>query len=139
MLLAFSGWNDAGEAATSAVRYVRDALCAVPLGEIDCEEFFDFTVARPTVRLGEEGARSLEWPATRFDYGSIDSDREIVIGQGAEPHLRWRRYGDVLSRLAVRLEVQRVVLLGAYLADVVYSRPVNVTGFASSPEVLEAR
>ena len=30
-----------------------------------------------------------------------------------------------------------MVLLGAYLADVVYSRPVGVTGFASDDRLLE--
>ena len=33
--------------------------------------------------------------------------------------------------------MRRVVLVGAFLADVVYSRPVGVTGFASDPSVLE--
>ena len=43
LLLAFGGWNDAGDAATLAVRYVEEAIRAVPLAEIDCEEFLDFT------------------------------------------------------------------------------------------------
>ena len=43
-----SGWNDAGERrARSRVRYVEDAIRAVPLAEIDREEFFDFTVHAP--------------------------------------------------------------------------------------------
>ena len=57
LLLAFEGWNDAGEAASGAARYVERALRAVPLAEIDGEEFFDFTVCRPRVRLDARGAR----------------------------------------------------------------------------------
>jgi hypothetical protein len=135
LVVAFEGWNDAGEAATSAAHYVHDAIHAVPLAEIDGEEFLDFTVRRPLVRgVGLE--RRVEWPATRFTYGRSDGERELVVAIGAEPHLRWRTYCDLFVSLCQRLSVQRVVLLGAYVADVVYSRPVAVTGFASAPDLL---
>ena len=137
LLLAFGGWNDAGDAATLAVRYVEDAIRAVPLAEIDCEDFLDFTVTRPTVKLDAGHQRVIEWPSVTFRYGSMDGSRELVTGCGFEPHLRWRRFCDLIAELAATLSVQRVVLVGAFLADVVYSRPVGVTGFASDPRVLE--
>ena len=75
LLLAFEGWNDAGEAASSAVRFIERSIRAVPLAEIDCEEFLDFTVARPIVRLSEGESRLIEWPHTRFGYGAVDPSR----------------------------------------------------------------
>ena len=57
---------------------------------------------------------------------------------GVEPHLRWRAYCDLFAALVARLRVKRVVLLGAYVADVVYSRPVDVTGFANEAGRLAA-
>jgi proteasome assembly chaperone (PAC2) family protein len=137
LLLAFEGWNDAGEAASSAVRYVGDAIGSVPLAEIDCEEFLDFTVTRPAVRLDADRERVIDWPHTRFRYGAIDASRELVIGLGAEPHLRWRRYCDTVAELVNAVGIRRVVLVGAFLADVVYSRPVSVTGFATHRELLD--
>jgi hypothetical protein len=138
LVLAFEGWNDAGSAASEAVRFVQDHARAVPLAEIDCQDFLDFTVARPTVRFGDGDRRIVEWPDTRFAYGAIDPSREIVTGLGAEPHLRWRSYADACVELAQVLGLARIVLLGAYLAEVVYSRPVAVTGFASDPQLLES-
>jgi proteasome assembly chaperone (PAC2) family protein len=137
LLLAFEGWNDAGEAATSAARYLENAAKAVDLAAIDCEDFFDFTVCRPRVRLDAEGVREIEWPECRFSFGSLDGNRDIVIGTGIEPHLRWRTFSDLVARLTQRLGIQHVILLGAYLADVLYSRPVAVTGFASESATLE--
>ncbi len=136
LLLAFGGWNDAGEAATHAARYVADALQAVPLADIDPEEFYDFTVRRPVVRLDGAGRRRLEWPRNEFLLGSMDATRELAIGIGVEPHVRWQAFTDHVENLADRLGARRVVLLGAFLADVVYSRPVGLTGFASSPDLL---
>ena len=135
LVLAFDGWNDAGEAASSAARYVSDALHCVPLAEIDPEEFYDFTVRRPCVRL-HDGARRIEWPKSEFRFGQMDPQRDIVIGIGAEPHLRWRGYCDHVLRLVRSLRIRQAVLLGAFLADVVYSRPVHVTGFATRSEEL---
>jgi proteasome assembly chaperone (PAC2) family protein len=137
LILAFEGWNDAGEAASQAARYVRDGVESVPLAEIDGEEFFDFTVQRPIVRLDPERVRSIEWPRTEFHYGGADPARAVVVGVGPEPHLRWRAYCARVAELVARLRIGRVVLLGAYVADVVYSRPVRVTGFASDPIQLD--
>ena len=137
MVAAFEGWNDAGEAATSAVRYVAAAIHSVPLAEIDGEEFLDYTVRRPQVRFGTDGEREIDWPATRFRYGSPDDRSEVVAVQGIEPHMQWRGYCELFAEVVKRWKVRRVVLLGAYVADVVYSRPVDVTGFASSAGLLE--
>jgi predicted ATP-grasp superfamily ATP-dependent carboligase len=137
LVASFEGWNDAGEAATYAVRYLADAIRSVPLASIDCEEFLDLTVRRPVVRIGAGGQRNIEWPRTEFAYGSPDGSREIVLGHGIEPHVHWRRYADLVAEVVLRLKIRRAVLLGAYVADVVYSRPVTVTGFATSPQLLE--
>lgn len=136
LLLAFEGWNDAGEAASLAARYVSDELGTAPLAEIDPDRFFDFTVQRPHVRMDEGGARTIEWPSLELRFGSLRAGRDVVVGIGPEPHLRWREYGELLVGHAAELGVRRVVLLGAYLADVVYSRPVALSGFATNPEWL---
>ena len=136
MILAFAGWNDAGDASTAAVRYLDEGIRSVPLAEIECEDFFDFTVRRPDVvqRRNREGSgleRLIVWPDTEFRYGAVQDGREIITGIGIEPHLRWRSYCDAVIELARRQEVGRIYLLGAYQADVVYSQPVQVTGFAT--------
>jgi hypothetical protein len=137
LLLAFEGWNDAGDAASSAARFIADALGAAPLGEIDGEQYYDFTVQRPVVQQAEDGRRTLEWPRFELRYAVIPGRTELVVGVGPEPHLHWRSWCDEMLELARRLRVSRVVLLGAFLADVVYSLPVHVTGFAWPPARME--
>jgi hypothetical protein len=137
LLVAFEGWNDAGEAASSAARFLADSVGVAPLADLDPEEFYDFTVNRPRVHLEAGGVRRLEWPSVGLRYGSTLDERGLVLACGPEPHLRWRRFADELVALARRFSVRRAALLGAFLADVVYSRPVRVTGFASAPAWLE--
>ena len=62
MVCAFSGWNDAGEAASAAVSFIHASFDAAEVGSIDPEEFFDFTAVRPTVRLTEGVTREIDWP-----------------------------------------------------------------------------
>ena len=131
LLLAFEGWNDAGESASGAVRYLADALAGAPLGHVDPERYYDFTVQRPEVRLDAGGVRRIEWPAYAFRYAVVPGRCELVTGVGAEPHLAWRSFCDEIVELARRVQARRVVLLGAFLADVLYSRPVRISGFAS--------
>ena len=137
LVLAFDGWNDAGDAASHAADFLADALKAPALGEIDPEEYYDFTVRRPDVEMDATGARQVRWPAYRFRYGVVPGRCALVTGHGGEPHLRWRAFCDDVVELAARTGARRVVLLGAFLADVLYSRPVRVTGFASDPERVE--
>ncbi|MEB2345442.1 MAG: PAC2 family protein [Deltaproteobacteria bacterium] len=140
LLLALEGWSDAGEAATTAVRFVAGEIGAAPLAEIDGEEYFDFTVRRPLVQVDEGVASGLTWPDCRFGFATAPGDepRDLVTCHGVEPHLRWRDWSDHVLHLVGELGIRRVVLLGAFLGEVLYSRPVEVTGVASDPELLAA-
>ena len=62
LVCSFKGWNDAAESATTALAFVASQWGAERLGAIDPEEFFDFQVTRPTVRLTEGLTREIEWP-----------------------------------------------------------------------------
>jgi len=136
LVLAFAGWNDASEAATGTVQFLNDTMLAAPLAEIDPEDFYDFTIARPHLSLEEGRGRRLVWPSTEFRYGQQEPV-EFVTALGTEPHMRWSHFCDCVMRLADAIGAGRVVLLGSYLSDVVYSRPVDVSGFATDPAILD--
>lgn len=143
-IFAFEGWNDAGESATTALGFVNDAIKAVPLAEVDSEIFYDFTVTRPEVVIEADGRREIQWPSNLFRYGvALDASdgtgnpNELVTCIGVEPHLRWRCFYDCINEVIKGIGVQRVILLGSYLADIVYSQPVQVTGVASDSTMLE--
>ena len=88
LLAAFEGWNDAGEASTTAARYLRDHFNAESVATIDAEDFFDFTVARPFVRLKSNSQRMIQWPSTKLSAASIpNSQHDLVTLIGHEPQL----------------------------------------------------
>src|SRR5215211_4062471 len=138
MVCAFKGWNDAGEAATAALSYIRGSFEARDVGGIDPEEFYDFTAVRPTVRLTEGSVREIEWPENTFSVAPVPgADGDLVLLHGVEPSLRWRRFTEDVIGAARELGVRMVITLGALLADVPHSRPVAVTGLASDQSLVE--
>jgi predicted ATP-grasp superfamily ATP-dependent carboligase len=135
-IAAFRGWNDAGEAATLAVRHLVEGWPATELGAIDAEEFFDFTVARPMIRITEEGQRDLQWPPnTLYYYQRPDAENDVVLLSGTEPHLRWRTFTETVRELFQRMDGSRLITLGSLVAATTHTRPPPITGFATEEEL----
>jgi proteasome assembly chaperone (PAC2) family protein len=138
MVLAFAGWNDAGEAASTAVRYLARQLSASKFASIDPEEFYDFTVMRPHVRLAGGVTRELIWISNDFSAASLPGgEHDLILGLGPEPHLRWRTFCAQVVELARRCDSQMIVTLGGFLSEVLYSRPVEVSGFSTDQALIE--
>jgi len=149
MLIAFSGWNDAAEAATGAASHIlgawtaaehaiNDQVGVVPelIADIDPEEFYDFQVNRPLVDIDESQIRSLTWPGTQiFGLATPNFDFDFIIVRGVEPSMKWKTFTHDLLDLADDLEVQTIITLGSMLADAPHSRPITVTGSGAHPEI----
>lgn len=137
LVVAFAGWNDAAESATSAARYLRAAFAARRFAAIDPEEFYQFGLNRPQIRFreGSRSEREIVWPANEF-FCSHEATlpRDVLIGIGVEPHLKWQTYCRLILDIARRCQVALVLTLGALLADVPHTRPVPVTGTATDQE-----
>jgi proteasome assembly chaperone (PAC2) family protein len=134
LLAAFEGWNDAGDAATSAVEHLAEQWGARAVAELDPDDYYDFQVNRPLVQLVDGLTRQVTWPTTRVSVASVPgTDRDVVLIRGLEPNLRWRGFSQELVEIAQQLGVETVVTLGALLADSPHTRPVPVSGTASDP------
>jgi predicted ATP-grasp superfamily ATP-dependent carboligase len=136
VIAAFSGWNDAGQAATTAVRYLIETWHAQRFAHIDPEEYYSFTDTRPTIRIMEGAQRQLTWPANDFFfYEGTDTQPAAVLMVGVEPNLKWRSYCGEIVRLAKSLGARRLVTVGSLITDTVHTRAVPLTGFSTDDAV----
>ena len=136
LIMAFTGWNDAAESATTAARYVATSFAAEKFAEIDPEEFYHFGLTRPLVRHTTDNEREIVWPATEFSVTRSSAlPRDLVVGVAAEPHLRWKTYCASVLELARRCGINLVLTLGALLAEVPHTRPVRLSGTTTDPEL----
>jgi proteasome assembly chaperone (PAC2) family protein len=137
-IAAFEGWNDAADSSTAAIEHLEQVWSAKTVSELDPEEFYDFQVNRPTVTLGEGGGRRIVWPTTRFAMARPPgADFDVVLIRGIEPSTRWRSFCAEVLEMCHSLEVTKVVLLGALLADVPYARSLPISGSASDRGEIE--
>lgn len=131
LLVAFEGWNDAGEAASGAVRTVRDQLDLAGLVELEPEDYFDYQFNRPTVAVDDDGRRVLEWPSVTM-YGPAEGlgTSGIYALVGTEPSRGWKTFAAEVLDAVDAADVSGIVFIGAMLADVPHTRPISV--FVSS-------
>jgi proteasome assembly chaperone (PAC2) family protein len=137
--MAFEGWNDSGESATTAAQVLISEWDGTRFGSIDPEEFFVFTETRPHVRLNRRGRRRIDWPSNEF-YACIDPSenpdaRDLVVLLGSEPDLRWRTFSDIVLDVARRASVQLIVGLGALESDVPHTMPPVVSKSVTNAEL----
>jgi proteasome assembly chaperone (PAC2) family protein len=138
LIAGFSGWNDAGEAASSAVRFIQRRWRAETIAELDPEEFYDFTQLRPQVRL-KDGERMVEWPPNVFSAKRVEHlDRDVILLSGIEPHLSWKTYTGAVVEVCRTFDVAGVLILGALLGEASHAKPVRVSGSATAPWLAEA-
>src|ERR1044072_2187327 len=80
IVCAFKGWNDAGDAASTAVQFVGTPPGAARFPSLAPEEFYDFESTRPQVRGDETGVREITWPAVEvFEARVPRAPRNLVL------------------------------------------------------------
>lgn len=138
LVMAFAGWNDAAEAATLAAQFLCQQWSAKRIAHIDPEEFFHFGLTRPQIRFTDETqtTREVIWPANEFFFCQEPGlTRDVIIGVGVEPHLKWQTFCGAVMELARQTQVALVVTLGALLAEVPHTKPMRLSGMATDPEL----
>ncbi len=128
MLAAFEGWNDAGEAASDALKFMGRYWGSEKVASIDADEFYDFQFTRPVVSRNAQGRRKIKWPTTRISKAPVPGTNvDLILVHGVEPSYKWRAYTAELIASAKELNVDCIILVGALLADVPHTRPIPVT------------
>src|SRR5438093_5708261 len=138
VIAALGGWNDAADAATTAIKFLIDRWKPTKIAEIDIEDFFVFTETRPTIRYVDGIQRAIIWPSSQFlacqtPYLSHD----IILYLGAEPQLKWKTFSKTFLEVSKHFKVSEVVLLGALLAYIPHSISVPITGTSSNVDLKE--
>lgn len=141
LIVAFEGWNDAGESASSVVKFVAEKLSADVVASVDSEDYYDFQFSRPTVSYDADGNRQLNWPSTDFcspgvEVVNLDPElSRINLLIGVEPSRRWQTFTTEIMEMLEDREIDAVIFLGAMLADVPHSRPISIVATSQNEGV----
>jgi proteasome assembly chaperone (PAC2) family protein len=136
LVVALSGWVDAGLAGVGAAAVLNEALESVrPFGRVDLTELVDLQQTRPNVHLVDGATREITWPAVELIAGH--AGRDVVLCRGPEPSLRWRAFSADLVQVAQRLGVSMMFGVGGMPALASHRRPVNVLATATNASLAE--
>jgi proteasome assembly chaperone (PAC2) family protein len=139
LLVALSGWPDAGQAASGALKYLIMKWAPRRFAELDPSRIYVQTNNRPHSKLTRVGQRRLIWPTfAMYALPVPQAPRDLVLLLGAEPDLRWRTCADTILDLAQQLGSETIVGLGAYLAPTSHAGPVTLTGRGTNAELRRA-
>ena len=130
LIIAFKGWSDAAEAATSAASTIIKSYDSKKFASFEEEEFFAFARERPTIKNTNNG-REIEWP--KNDIYFIDDaieNKPLIVMNGTEPHFKWKTFSKEVIDLCISMNVSSVVTLGSLLDSIPHTRGVKtqITG-----------
>ncbi len=128
-------WVDVGNVGTSTITHLEESFGAKFLGQLRRPgTFFDFTRYRP-MSYFKEGKREISIPNVGLTFGSLPTGHDAIFMHLMEPHMFGESYVNGLLRLMVYFGVSRYILIGAMYDMVPHTRPLLVTGAASTPEL----
>ncbi len=137
-IMAFEGWNDAAQSATIAARYLVSRFGGKRFAWFQSEEFFQYSDQRPHVRLDSSGNRVITWPENEFFYCKHpELSRDLVVGVGVEPQLRWKLFSQDVLELIQKCGCRLAITLGALLTGKSHTEPVELVCLATEQRLAE--
>ncbi|MBK8460438.1 MAG: PAC2 family protein [Micropruina sp.] len=132
--MAFSGWNDACDAASDVIGHLAEAYDAQPLGRVQPGAYYDLQRHRPLVTVGADGRRVVSWVTTDVllaKHPLVD----LILVRGPEPTFRWEEFCADILAIVAPLAPELACTLGAVSADIPHTRDLPVRAFTQSPEL----
>lgn len=130
LVVALSGWVDAGLAGSGALSALREQLDdADEFAQIDLTDHMDLQQTRPNAHWSEGGDRIIEWPEITFVSGRLG--RDVVLVSGPEPSLRWPSMAAAIVDVARTLRVRDACTVAGMPSLVSHRRPVPVLSTAT--------
>ncbi|WP_054682420.1 PAC2 family protein [Microbacterium sp. No. 7] len=127
LVVAFDGWNDAGDAASSATAHLRRMAEYEPIFSADPEPYFDYQYTRPQLRVGDDGVRRIAWPEiTVWRPRKTDGPVSFWLLTGVEPARAWQHLTADLIDVALGEDITGMVTLGSMMSDVPHTRPITI-------------
>ncbi len=138
LVIALTGFTDAGSAVSGLIEYLREELESQTLAEFENDILLDYRARRPLVTFDED--HLTDWTPQRLEL-TLTTD---VLGQpflllsGYEPDFAWNAFADAIVALARNLAVSSVTWVHSIPMPVPHTRPVPTTVSGTRDELTAA-
>jgi hypothetical protein len=136
LVVALSGFLDAGKAAEVAVEHLETLSDSPIVATFDVDSLHDYRARRPPISFVRDHYADYEAPRLVVRRLRDSGGTPYLVLRGPEPDIRWEAFARAVREVVERFDVRRVVSLGAVPMAVPHTRPIAVTHHASDPSLL---
>ena len=136
LVVALSGFLDAGKAAEVAVEHLETLSDAPIVATFDVDSLHDYRARRPPISFVRDHYAGYEAPRLVVRRLRDSDGTPYLVLRGPEPDIRWEAFARAVREVVERFDVRRVVSLGAVPMAVPHTRPIAVTHHANDPSLL---
>lgn len=138
LVIALTGFTDAGSAVSGLVDYVRDELDPTPLAVFSNDVLLDYRARRPIISFDQDHLTDYRPPRLDLSLAHDAAGRPFLVLAGYEPDFAWDGFAAAVVDFAETLAVSTVTWVHAIPMPVPHTRPIGTTVSGTRSDLTEA-
>ncbi|MFQ4150476.1 PAC2 family protein [Arthrobacter sp. LAPM80] len=137
MLMAFTGFSDAGHVVTQISGELKEQLAGEPVAVFDIDQLIDYRSRRPRITFTEDHLSDYRAPSLVL-YRMVDAlGTPFLYLCGSEPDLQWERFSLAVLGLVELFDINLVAWVHSVPMPVPHTRPIGATVHGNRPDLIE--
>lgn len=138
LVIALTGFTDAGSAVSRTIEYFRDELHPAPVAVFVNDVLLDYRARRPLISFDEDHLTDFTPPRLELSLAHDVEGRPFLLLAGYEPDFAWDAFTESVLTFARSFQVATVTWVHSIPMPVPHTRPIGTTVSGTRSELTEA-
>ncbi len=138
LVIALTGFTDAGAAVAGLVEHIREDLDPTPLAVFSNDMLLDYRARRPIIAFDQDHLTDFRPPRLEFSLAHDALGQPFLVLCGYEPDFAWEAFSQAVLDLADDYAVSTVTWVHAIPMPVPHTRPIGTTVSGTRADLTEA-
>jgi hypothetical protein len=138
LVIALTGFTDAGSAVSRVIDYFRDELSPSPLAVFSNDTLLDYRARRPIVAFEKDHLTDYRPPRLELSFAHDALGQPFLLLAGYEPDFAWDAFAGAVLDFTEAYGVSTVTWVHAIPMPVPHTRPIGTTVSGTRSELTEA-
>lgn len=138
LVIALTGFTDAGSAVSQLVDHFREELEPTPLVVFSNDVLLDYRARRPIVSFEQDHLTDYRPPRLELSMAHDALGQPFLLLAGYEPDFAWDAFSEAVLLFADAYDVSTVTWVHAIPMPVPHTRPIGTTVSGTRSELTEA-
>jgi hypothetical protein len=138
LVIALTGFTDAGGAVGQIVEYLREDLDPSPVVVFSNDVLLDYRARRPIISFDADHLSDYQPPRLELALAHDALGQPFVVLSGYEPDFAWDAFAEAVLELSAALQVASVTWVHAIPMPVPHTRPISTTVSGTRADLAEA-